>query len=43
MNAGIDIGYSHTKIVGPDSLATRFPTLSGNLERTSFTLNGRDE
>lgn len=43
MNAGIDIGYSHTKIVGPDSLATRFPTLSGNLERTSFTLNGRDD
>jgi plasmid segregation protein ParM len=43
MNTGIDIGYSHTKVVGDGGLAMRFPTLSGNVERTRFTLNGRDD
>lgn len=42
MLTGIDIGYSHTKVVGDGGLARRFPSLSGNLERTRFTLNGRD-
>jgi len=40
MNAGIDLGYSHTKVVA-EGLAQRFPSI-GNLERARFSLNGRD-
>ena len=41
MNAGIDLGYSHSKLVAA-GVAQRFPSVCGNLERTHFSLNGRD-
>ena len=41
MDAGIDVGYSHTKVVGSE-VAQRFPSICGNVERARFSLNGRD-
>ncbi len=41
MNAGIDVGYSHTKVVA-QGIAQRFPSICGNVERERFALNGRD-
>ncbi len=41
MIAGIDIGYSHTK-VATQGLGKRFPSICGNVERARFSLNGRD-
>ena len=39
MLAGIDLGYSHTKIAAAGLLA-RFPSVWGNVERSRFSLNG---
>jgi len=41
MKAGIDLGYSHWKLIAAD-IAQRMPSICGNLERAHFSLNGRD-